>query len=154
MRATLRSIEVDVNADHWLQVGGKCSKARKAVLPEMARGILEGYLSSQGLPVTPAKWNPATPLVGTLEGEAGITAKRLWAVLKRYFATAADVFSDAILALMFIQAKGANGRSRRPASAPRCRGRDVTQEFNTAGQLSTTRPRHPITVCRRCSTSS
>jgi len=44
--------------------------------------------------VTPAKWNPATPLRGSLDGEAGITSKRLWAIEKRFFATTADVLAD------------------------------------------------------------
>ena len=44
--------------------------------------------------MTPARWNPATPLIGSLEGEAGIRTKRLWAVVTRFFATAVDVLAD------------------------------------------------------------
>ena len=65
----------------------------------MARGVLDRHLAQRGLPVTPAKWDPATPLLGSLDGEAGITSKRLWAIVKRFFATAADVLRDANPAL-------------------------------------------------------
>lgn len=94
VHATLGSIEVDAHGDHWLHVVGKGSKAGKVVLPGLARGALDRHLAQRGLPVTPTKWNPATPLLGSLEGEAGITPKRLWAIVKRFFATTADVLGD------------------------------------------------------------
>jgi site-specific recombinase XerD len=94
VHATLGSIEVDAHGDHWLHVVGKGSKAGKVVLPGLARGVLDKHLAQRGLPVTPAKWNPATPLLGRLDGEAGITSKRLWAIVKRFFATTADVLAD------------------------------------------------------------
>jgi site-specific recombinase XerD len=94
VHATLGSIEVDAHGDHWLHVVGKGSKAGKVVLPGLARGVLDRHLAQRGLPVTPAKWNPATPLLGSLDGEAGITSKRLWAIVKRFFATTADVLGD------------------------------------------------------------
>jgi site-specific recombinase XerD len=50
--------------------------------------------------VTPAKWNPTTPLLGSLEGEAAITSKRLWAIVKRFFATTANVLADTNPALV------------------------------------------------------
>jgi hypothetical protein len=78
----------------WLHVVGKGSKAGKVVLPGLARGALDRHLAQRGLPVTPAKWNPATPLLGSLDGEAGITPKRLWAIVKRFFATTANVLAD------------------------------------------------------------
>ena len=99
VHATLGSIEVDTHGDHWLHVVGKGSKSGKVVLPGMARGVLDRQLAQRGLPVSPAKWNPATPLVGNLDGEAGITSKRLWAIVKRFFATAADVLAEANPAL-------------------------------------------------------
>jgi site-specific recombinase XerD len=37
---------------------------------------------------------PATPVLGSLDGEAGITSKRLWVIVKRLFATTADVLAD------------------------------------------------------------
>jgi hypothetical protein len=70
------------------------SKAGKVALPELARGVLDRYLARRVRPVTPAKWNPATPLLGSLDGEAGITSERLWAVVKRFFATTADVLAN------------------------------------------------------------
>jgi site-specific recombinase XerD len=94
VRATLGSIEVDAHGDHWLHVVGKGAKAGKVVLPAMARAALDRQLVERGLSVTPARWNPATPLIGNLEGEAGITTKRLWAVVIRFFATAADVLEE------------------------------------------------------------
>ena len=94
VHATLGSIEVDAHGDTWLHVVGKGSKAGKVVLPGLARGVLDRHLAQRGLPVTPAKWNPATPVLGSLDGEAGITSKRLWAIVKRFFATTADVLAD------------------------------------------------------------
>ncbi|HRH85583.1 MAG TPA: site-specific integrase [Rubrivivax sp.] len=94
VHATLGALEVDAHGDHWLRVVGKGSKAGKVVLPGLARGALDRHLAQRGLPVTPAKWHPATPLLGTLDGEAGITSKRLWAIVKRFFATTADVLAD------------------------------------------------------------
>ena len=99
VRATLGSIEVDAHGDHWLHVVGKGSKSGKVVLPGMARGVLDRQLAQRGFPVTPAKWDPATPLLGSLDGEAGITSKRLWAIVKRFFATAAGVLAEANPAL-------------------------------------------------------
>ena len=34
------------------------------------------------------------PLLGNLDGGSGITSKRLWAIVKRFFATTADVLAD------------------------------------------------------------
>ena len=99
VHATLGSIEVDAHGDTWLHVVGKGSKAGKVVLPGLARGVLDRHLAQRGLPVTPAKWNPATPLLGSLDGEAGITSKRLWAIVKRFFGTAAGVLADTSPAL-------------------------------------------------------
>lgn len=94
VHATLGSIEVDAHGDHWLHVVGKGSKAGKVVLPRLARGALDRHLAQRGLPVTPARWNPTTPLLGSLDGEAGITPKRLWAIVRRFFAATADVLAD------------------------------------------------------------
>ena len=38
-------------------------------------------------------------MLGSLDGEAGITSKRLWAIVKRFFATAAGVLAEANPAL-------------------------------------------------------
>jgi site-specific recombinase XerD len=89
--ATLGSIERDSHDDHWLHVVGKGSKAAKVALPPMARAALDHYLMQRGLPMTPARWSRNTPLVGSLEedSQTGITAGRLWAVMRRFFGTAA-----------------------------------------------------------------
>lgn len=45
------------------------------------------------LPVTPARWHPDTPLIGSLEQDtaAGIGGIRLWEVARRFFVEAAEV---------------------------------------------------------------
>ncbi|CAG2138080.1 Tyrosine recombinase XerC [Cupriavidus campinensis] len=90
--ATLRSIETDVHGDHWLHLVGKGAKAGRVALPPLARNALDHYLVERQLPVTRALWEPATPLVGNLglDESGGITGARLWMVMKRFFATAAD----------------------------------------------------------------
>ena len=73
---------------------GKGSQAGKVVLPGLARGALDRCLAQRGLSVTPARWNAATPHISRHEADAGITTQRLWAILKGFFATAADVPGD------------------------------------------------------------
>jgi len=97
--ATLTGVQTDAQGDHWLHLVGKGSKAGKVALPPMARAALERYLIERGLPVTPSRWNPKTPLIGNLESEGvagtaglnGITATRLWALMRRFFLRAADL---------------------------------------------------------------
>lgn len=90
--STLRSVETDVHGDHWLHLMGKGAKAGRVALPPLARNALDRYLVDRGLPVTRALWDPATPIVGNLgaDEQGGITGARLWMVMKRFFATAAD----------------------------------------------------------------
>jgi site-specific recombinase XerD len=90
--ATLGAIETDARQESWLHLVGKGAKAGKVALPPLALAALERYLMQRGLSVTPARWAPDTPLVGRLADEAGgITTARLWALLRRFFATAAGV---------------------------------------------------------------
>lgn len=93
--ATLSQIQVDGHADHWLHVVGKGSKAGKVVLPSLACSALDRYLVQRRLPTTPTRWNPATPLIGSLDQDsaAGITAPRLWTIMKRFFKIAAEVLA-------------------------------------------------------------
>ena len=63
--AALADIRRDEHGDHWLHVCGKGGKRGKVALPPLARTALDQYLVQRGLPVTPARWNPVTPLVGT-----------------------------------------------------------------------------------------
>jgi site-specific recombinase XerD len=91
--ATLGQIEVDAHGDHWLHLVGKGSKAGKVALPPLARSALDRYLMQRKLPITPAHWNPRTPVIGSLDQDdaAGITATRLWSVMRRFFRKVADV---------------------------------------------------------------
>ncbi|WP_421380921.1 phage integrase family protein (plasmid) [Paraburkholderia sp. DD10] len=93
--ATLADIRRDEHGDHWLHVLGKGGKRGKVALPPLARTALDQYLVQRGLPVTPARWNPATPLVASLEEDgAGIESARLWRVLRRFFVLVADAIQD------------------------------------------------------------
>lgn len=92
VRARLGMIEEDVQGDRWLHLVGEGGKAGTVALPPIARAALDRYLVQRRLPTTPARWDPATPLLGSLEQDSigGITAARLWAVLKRFFGQVAD----------------------------------------------------------------
>ncbi|WP_396333936.1 phage integrase family protein [Burkholderia anthina] len=93
--ATLADIRRDEHGDHWLYVLGKGGKRGKVTLPALARTALDQYLVQRGLPVTPVRWNPATPLVASLEEDgAGIESTRLWRVLRRFFVLVADAIQD------------------------------------------------------------
>ena len=88
---TLRSVHVDDRDDHWLRLVGKGSKPGKVALPPLARSALQRYLVQRGLPTTPSMWIPSTKLIGAmdLQNQSGISATRLWVVMKRFFETAA-----------------------------------------------------------------
>lgn len=94
--ATLGMIEVDAEGDQWLHLVGKGAKAGKVALPPLARTALDRYLVQRGLPVTRTRWEPATPIVGSLQDErrSGITAARLWAIIKRFFLQVADLIEN------------------------------------------------------------
>lgn len=91
VQVTLRSVQVDDHDDHWLRLMGKGSKPGKVALPPLARSALQRYLVQRGQPTTPSMWIPTTKLIGAmdLESESGISATRLWVVMKRFFETAA-----------------------------------------------------------------
>ncbi|MCP2091967.1 UNVERIFIED_ORG: site-specific recombinase XerD [Paraburkholderia sediminicola] len=91
--ATLGNIETDARGDHWLSVVGKGRKAARVALPPLARTALDRHLLERRLPVTPSHWRPDTPLIASLaeDGAARITSVRLWNVLRRFFAGAADL---------------------------------------------------------------
>lgn len=69
------------------------------VLPGSVCTALDQYLMQRCLPTSPSKWQPATPLLAKLDGEAGISATRLWALMKRFFETAAKVVENGSPAL-------------------------------------------------------
>lgn len=98
--AQLGAIDSDPRGDTWIQVVGKGHKAGKVVLPPLARAALDRYLVQRGLPVTPLKWRPSTPLIGSLgEDGSGISSWRLWRVMTRFFASAAQVVEEGSPAL-------------------------------------------------------
>ncbi|MCW0054023.1 site-specific integrase, partial [Burkholderia pseudomallei] len=93
--ATLGDVRRDEHGNHWLHVLGKGGKLGKVALPSLARTALDQYLIQRGLPVTPSRWNPAIPLVASLdEHDAGIESTRLWRVLRRFFMLVADAIQD------------------------------------------------------------
>ena len=50
------------------------------------------------LPLTPARWDPKTPLIASLEADsaASITATRLWVIMRRFFVkVAASIETEA-----------------------------------------------------------
>ena len=93
VQATLGAIEVD-HDQRWLHVVGKGARTGRVTLPPLARAALDRYLVLRRLPTTPQRWDPGTPLVGDIAGEAGIQRARLWVVMKRFFATVADLLLE------------------------------------------------------------
>jgi len=95
-QARLGMIEEDSQGNRWLHLVSKGSKAGTVALPPIARAALDRYLAQRRLPTTPARWDPATPLLGSLAQDSaeGITAARLWAVMKRFFGQVADVVQE------------------------------------------------------------
>lgn len=91
--ACLGNIETDARGDHWVSVVGKGRKAGKVALPPLARTALDRYLVERRLPVTPARWHPDTPLIGSLEQDSvvGISGVRLWELTRRFFGKVAEV---------------------------------------------------------------
>ncbi|WP_345817729.1 phage integrase family protein (plasmid) [Paraburkholderia sp. PREW-6R] len=90
--ATLAQIGTDPRGVHWLRVTGKGNRLAHVALPPLAWEALSRYLAERGLPVVPVRWNPATPVIGSLEAgsDAAISSVRLWGVLRRFFLLAAD----------------------------------------------------------------
>uniref|UniRef100_UPI002FE3F898 tyrosine-type recombinase/integrase n=1 Tax=Burkholderia orbicola TaxID=2978683 RepID=UPI002FE3F898 len=93
--ATLGKIRTDEHGDHWLHVVGKGGKLGKVTLPRLARTALDQYLVQRRLPITPARWDPATLIVASLEEDgARIETTRLGRVLRRFFRLAADAIQS------------------------------------------------------------
>ena len=89
---TLRAVHIDHHDAQWLQVVGKGSRPGKVALPPLAQSALQRYLIQRGLPTTQNLWQLTTKLIGSidLENANGISATRLWVVMKRFFETAAS----------------------------------------------------------------
>ncbi|CAB3775337.1 Tyrosine recombinase XerC [Paraburkholderia humisilvae] len=68
---------------------GKGGKLARVALPPLAWEALARYLAERVLPV---RWNPATPVIGSLGAhrDAAISSVRLWGVLRRFFLLAAE----------------------------------------------------------------
>lgn len=96
---TLGGIETGARGERWLHLTGKGAKAGKVVLPPLARFALDQYLLQRGLPVSPARWSPDTPLLAHLDAPGGITTPRLREILRRFFHAAADSIEADHLAL-------------------------------------------------------
>jgi site-specific recombinase XerD len=87
---TLGQVRSDTQDDHWLHLVGKGRKAGKVALPPLARAALDQYLVQRGLPTTPSRWEPSTPLLASLDEDwAAITSARLWSIMRRFFEAAA-----------------------------------------------------------------
>lgn len=89
--AKLGQLERDRTELVWLRVRGKGNREGRVAVPALASQALDRYLIERGLSVSPSRWDSMTPLVGSLETEQGITPGRLWALVKRFFATVAQV---------------------------------------------------------------
>lgn len=85
--AKLGDIETDRQDDHWLNLVGKGSRAGKVALPPLARAAIDRYLVERGLPITRARWDPKTPMIGGLglDPNGSITGTRLWSVVRSFF---------------------------------------------------------------------
>lgn len=91
--AKLGQIDVDAHGDHWIKLVGKGSKSGKVALPPLVRSALDHSLMQRGLPITPKHWKPSTPLIADLgdpDSKSGITATRVWSLMKRFFTTVAS----------------------------------------------------------------
>jgi len=93
--AMLGHIDTDARGEHWLRVTGKGQKSGRVALPPLAWDALTRYLVERRLPVSPARWRPDTPLVGSLDADdvAAISGMRLWAVMRRFFRQVADLIA-------------------------------------------------------------
>lgn len=90
--ATLGSIQIDEGAGRWIEVVGKGNKAGRVAIPPLASLALDQYLASRGVSVMPERWNPEVPLLAGLAGGGEhLSAGRLWAIIKRFFVSAAAV---------------------------------------------------------------
>jgi site-specific recombinase XerD len=92
--AKLGQIEIDTHGDHWLKLVGKGRKSGKVALPPLVRSALDHSLMQRGLPITPSHWKPSTPLIaglGDTDSKVGITATRMWSLMRRFFTTVASV---------------------------------------------------------------
>lgn len=86
----LGHIHRDELGDDWIRVVGKGAKEGEVALPLVALGALERHLVYRGSAVTRSRWDPSEKVVPSLNGEGGVTAARVWAVMKRFFMHTAE----------------------------------------------------------------
>ncbi len=94
VNAKLGQVERDQAELAWLRLRGKGNREGRVAIPALASQALDRHLLERKLPVSPSRWDSSTRLVGSLDAETGITAARLWAMVKRFFATAAKVVQE------------------------------------------------------------
>jgi hypothetical protein len=88
-----RRTSSDAQDNHWVNLVGEGQKAGKVVLPPLARAALDRCLIERQLPVSPERWQPTVALVPSLNAHStdALSTVRLWAILKRFFRTTADL---------------------------------------------------------------
>lgn len=86
---TLGQIRQDAGGDWWIDVVGKGRKAGTVALPPLALTALGRYLGRRRVILDPQRWDQKAPVLATLEGEEGVSATRLWAIMHRTFQTVA-----------------------------------------------------------------
>ena len=123
------SEEMDVlpgNGGDFLQRFDRLLVAIAFVLLEQVR---EQHLVQRKLPITPASWNPKTPLVARLgeDGRTGIAGASLWRVMQRFFTQAADVVQDD-QPVTAEKLRRANSHWKRQSCEPRADTRRRTDE--------------------------
>ncbi|WP_458232260.1 phage integrase family protein [Roseateles sp. P5_E8] len=96
VQAKLKQIFTGDDGSYWLELVGKGSKRGRVALPPMAMSALDCYLLARGVPTTPSKWRPDTPVVGRVAADelGAISSTRLWAVCRRFFGLAASVVDE------------------------------------------------------------
>ncbi|SEK12310.1 hypothetical protein SAMN05192539_105715 [Paraburkholderia diazotrophica] len=93
--ATLADIRGDEHCDHWLARARQRWQARQGGVAAACTDGTRPVSRAAGPPVTPARWNPVTPLVASIEeDDVGIETTRLWRVLRRFFALVANAIQD------------------------------------------------------------
>jgi len=91
VRAQLVHVASDEQGSWWLAVIGKGNKAGRVAVPPRAKLALDRYLAARGISTSALLWKAGVPLLARLAGEgSGLTGSRLWAIVKRFFAQAAD----------------------------------------------------------------
>jgi integrase len=102
-------------------------------LPPLVRSALDHSLMQRGLPITPTHWKPSTPLIaelGNTDSRTGITATRVWSLMKRFFTKVATAIEK--------DAPATAEKQRR--ASPHCmRHTHATHALVRGAELTTTR---------------